>query len=258
MSGIDLLMQRADDVVETGPTPRYIRLANIIRELIQDGKLRPEEAIPSERSLVDATRLSRVTVRRAIALLVEEGLIEQRHGSGTFVSTQPGRIEQPLTTLTGFHDDMMFRGRRPSSRWLEKREDTPGIDEAMTLGLSPNAPVLRFHRLRLADGEPLAIEYAVVPADLMPGVNAVKGSLYAAMAEHGCLPTRALQRMQACAMPEVEAQHLGMEPGAPALRIERVSRIASGRAVELTRSYYRGDRYEFVAELSIGSVEVDR
>ncbi len=248
---MELLEERTRDVSAANPTPRYIRLANVIRDMIEGGHLLADEAIPSERTMVDVTRLSRVTVRRAMAKLAEEGLVEQRHGSGTFVSARPTRIEQPLTQLTGFHEDMFLHGRRPTSQWLAKRLDRPTPHEVMIFSLSPGAEIARFHRLRLADGEPLAIEYAAVPAACLSSIEAVTTSLYEAMSMHGCLPDTAVQRMQARSLPKEEAIHLCMKEGEPVLYIERLSRLSTGRVVEFTRSYYRGDRYDFVAELSI-------
>ena len=251
MDSIELLARRSRETSTVDPTPRYIRLAKIIRNMIEDGHLVADEAIPSERMMVDATQLSRVTVRRAMSKLAEEGWVEQRHGSGTFVSPRLGRIEQPLSELTGFHEDMILHGRRPTSEWLDRRLDLPTTHEAMTLGLSPGERIARLHRLRLADDEPLAIEYATVPASCLPSIETVTSSLYEAMSSNGCLPDKAFQRMQACRLPEAEAHHLRLNVGEPVLYIERLSRLSSGRAVEFTRSYYRADRYDFVAELSI-------
>lgn len=251
MSGIEIGSEEARGLADEGPTPRYLRLAKLLRDWVHEGRLVDGDAVPSERALARMTSLSRVTVRRALAQLADEGMLEPRHGSGTFVS-DPRAIEQPLRALTGFNEDMLSHGRRPTSRWLERALVTPTAEEAMTLGLSPGDRIARLHRLRLADGEPLAVELAVVPAELLPtSLDAVGHSLYAAMSLRGSVPEKALQRMRACRLPAFEAEAMGVEPGEPALYIERVSRVASGRVVEFTRSHYRGDRYDFVAELTI-------
>jgi len=109
--------------------------------------------------------------------------------------------------------------------------------------------VARLHRLRLADDEPLAVELAIVPATLLPSsLEELGASLYETVARHGAEPVMAQQRMCASQLPAFEATALGVPAGVPALHIERVSRTASGRRVEFTRSWYRGDRYDFVAE----------
>ena len=155
MSATESLFLDQEPIDTSNPTPRYIQLANRLRDMIRSGSLKPGEALPSERSIVTATSLSRVTIRKALELLVREGLLHQRHGSGTYVSEEPGRIEQSLGVLTGFSEDMVSLGHVPSARWLQRSYALPSTQEAMTLGLSPGEKVLRLHRLRLADDLPL-------------------------------------------------------------------------------------------------------
>lgn len=236
---------------EASPTPRYIQLANWIRTLILDGFWKAGDALPSERSIVSATRLSRVTIRKALELLVQEGFLQQRHGSGTYVNDEGMRIEQSLGMLSGFSEDMMSLGHVPSVKWLERDVASPTSVETMMLGLSPGQKILRLHRLRLADGEPLAVELAVVPVALFPDPDQIGNSLYEALRAVDSLPEKALQRMHACRLPQFEARHLKCQAGDPALYIERVSRLNTGRTIEFTRSYYRGDKYDFVVELNM-------
>ena len=238
---------------ETNPTPRYIQLANRIRKLIQDGSWKVGEALPSERAIVAASNLSRVTIRKALELLAQEGLLRQRHGSGTYINNESERIEQSLGMLTGFSEDMILLGHVPSVRWIEKVVVMPSSAETMMLGLSPGEKVVRLRRLRLADGKPLAVEMAVVPASSVPDIELIGDSLYEALASTGMSPEKALQRMHACRLPAFEAELLDCAEGEPALYIERVSRLSSGRTIEFTRSYYRGDCYDFVVELTLPS-----
>ncbi len=242
----DWLRQHEDD-----PTPLYIQLANGLRSLIQDGKLKVGEALPSERSIAEMTSLSRVTIRKGIELLVREGLLRQRRGSGTYVTGAVERIEQPLARLTSFSEDMISYGRRPSVRWIAREYARPSAREAMALGLSPGEDVVRLHRIRLADDLPLAVELAVVPAKYIPSLDQLGDSLYEALARANAHPDKALQRMHACALPPFEAQLLEADAGEPALHIERISRTKAGTAVEFTRSYYKGDRFDFVVELTL-------
>lgn len=228
------------------PTPLYLQLADALRERIGRGGVRVGEALPSERELAALTGLSRVTVRRAIDTLLREGLLSRRRGSGTYVAW---RIEQPASVLASFSADMAGRGWVPGSIWIEKALGRPTPDEAMALGIAPDASIVRISRVRTADGEPLAIEKAVVPASLLPSPDLVQDSLYAALAKAGHAPVRGLQRLQASLATPAEAELLSIPAGAAILRIERRSFLASGAAVELTRSAYRGDRYDFITEV---------
>ena len=120
----------------------------------------------------------------------------------------------------------------------------------MILDLSPGTPVYRFNRIRYADDAPMALEYSTVPGFALPSKDAVDSSLYDALDRHGCRPVRALQRLRAVLFNAEQAELLAVAPGAPGLLIERRGFLRDGRAVEFTQSYYRGDTYDFVAELN--------
>jgi GntR family transcriptional regulator len=232
--------------------PLYKRLAQALTGLIQEGLLKPGAALPPERDLAEALELGRVTVRTAYRDLLSSGTLESRHGSGTFVSQKVERMEQSLWRLSSFSADMRSRGRSPAARILSRSVGRPAPEETFLLGLSLDEPVLRLDRLRLADGLPLAIERAVIPIKFLGQDAAGEGSLYDALTENGFRPVHALQRLTAVTLDPSSAAILEVQPGAPALLIERVSRLEDQRVVEYTRSHYRGDAYDFVAELKIG------
>jgi GntR family transcriptional regulator len=250
MSGLAQLL-RAAQVDDSKPTPLYLQLQQAIRQAMQSGALKADEALPSERDLARELGISRVTVRKAIAGLVENGLLVQRWGSGTFIAARM-HVEQPLSRLSSFTDDMMARGLAPSARFLHRARGLVSPKEAMALSLSPGETVTRIHRLRLADEIPMAIEYAVVPSRYLPDPEEVESSLYAVLIRRGFAPRRALQRLHAVLLSEEQAELLALASGAAALYIERRSFLAGGEVVEFTCSYYRGDAYDFVVELNIG------
>jgi GntR family transcriptional regulator len=225
----------------------YQRLARGLRDAIERGMIAPEEPLPAERDLATDFAVSRITVRKALDALVADGLLIRRQGAGTFVA---GRVEKQFAKLSSFTEDMAARGRSVTSRWLTRTEATVSPDESMTLGLGPGAAVYRFHRLRLADGMPMAIERSTIPGFALDGADAVGDSLYAALEAAGNRPVRALQRLRAVLFTADQAKLLGMEAGAAGLFIERRGFLEDGRAIEATQSWYRGDAYDFVAELS--------
>ncbi|HEV7372297.1 GntR family transcriptional regulator [Arenibaculum sp.] len=237
----------------TDPTPRYLQLATVVRDLVQRGVFRPGEALPSERDLSAMTGFARVTVRRAIDELLKEGILSRRHGSGTYVAR---RIEQPLSILAGFSEDMKTRGLRPGSTWIGRVLARPTPQEALALGVGPNDQVVRLSRVRTADDEPLALEVAVIPAAMLPSPDLVQGSLYAALSERGYRPAHGVQRLHAALATAEEARQLLIPVGGAILRIERRAFLANGRPLEFTTSAYRGDRYDFVATLK-GIAEQD-
>lgn len=238
----DLLTTRAD------ATPIYLRLASILRDMVQRGDFAVGAALPSERDIAERMNVSRVTVRKTIDLLMREGVLSRKQGSGTFVAP---RIEQPSSMLAGFSEDLRRRGLVPSSVWLEKITATASPDEVIAFGLSVNARVKRFSRIRTADGEPLALEQATIPEMYLPDPELVTDSLYSALERLGHKPVTGLQRITASLATDTEAEHLGVPRGAAVLRIERRGYLPDGSMVEFTRSAYRGDRYDFVSELRV-------
>jgi GntR family transcriptional regulator len=227
--------------------PLYQQLQRAIREAIEKRVLAPDDALPAERQMATELAVSRITVRKAIDGLVEEGLLVRRQGSGNFVAA---RIEKNFAKLTSFSEDMRSRGRTPHSEWLKRAEGAVTPEEALTLRLSPGAPVYRFHRLRFADDAPMCLEYATVAGECLPSLDAVGNSLYEALESAGNRPVRALQRLRALLLNAEQAKLLHAREGDAGLLVERVGFLRDGRAVEFCQSYFRGDTYDFVAELS--------
>lgn len=226
--------------------PAYQRLRRTLQHAIENGEFIAGQALPGERELGKLLDLSRVTVRKALAGLVSDGLLVQRQGAGTFVAE---RIVKSFSKLTSFTDDLRARGLDPRSIFLERGVGEVTPDEAMALNLSPGAQVVRYYRLRIAGDIALALERTAVPLSVLPDPALVENSLYEAFARLGIRPARALQRLRAIAFDAEQAQLMKLEEGSPGLFIERRTFLDDGRVVEYTRSFYRGDAYDFVAEL---------
>lgn len=231
--------------------PRYVQLRRRIQEGIDSGLLAPDSPLPPEREIAALTRLSRVTVRKAIQELVRKGAIVQHQGSGSFIAGSVRRVEQSLSQLTSFSEDMARRGLSTSSIWLERGIFLPTPEEVATLSLTADASVARISRLRQADGQAMALERASLPLDILPNPTLVSSSLYEVLDQTGNRPEQARQKISAINLEEKDARLLDVATGAAGLKIERVSYLASGRVIEFTRSIYRGDAYDFVAELRL-------
>ena len=227
-------------------SPMYMQLAHRLRLQIVDGKIGAGEAVPSERDLCDIMGASRVTVRKAIELLIEEGLLSRRQGSGTYVTP---RIQAPGSFLSSFSEDAEARGEATDTIWMMKTIAVATEEEVRLLELPAGSNVARLSRVRMAGGEPLAIENAVVPAEMLPDIGKLGNSLYQALNERGNRPVTGQQKVRAALAGPTEASLLSIPEKTEILRIERLTRRADGRPVELTRSAYRGERYEFVSEL---------
>lgn len=227
--------------------PLYRQIQVVLRDAVADRTLRPDDALPPERELAAEFGVSRITIRKAIEGLVTEGVLDTHHGSGTFVRS---RVEKNFAQLTSFSEEMQARGMSASSEWISRSEGSVAPDEALTLRASPGTRVFRYSRVRLADDAPMSIEHATVLASCLPSLEAVDMSLYDALRDTGNQPVRALQRLSALLLNEEQAELLGASAGDAGLLVERVGFNEGGTAIEFTQSYYRGDTYDFVAELS--------
>ncbi|MCJ8323171.1 MAG: GntR family transcriptional regulator [Rhizobiales bacterium] len=228
--------------------PLYAQLQQLIRKAMVMGNIQADEPIPAEREIAADLGISRVTVRKAVSGLVDEGLLVQRQGVGTFVR---GRMEQPSTQLTGFTEEMAKRGMVPGVKWLDRSIGIATPEEAMSLNVSPGTEVSRLSRVRFGSGEPVAVEYTTVPRQFLPFPNVVDTSLYDVLTESNYRPFRALQRLRAELFNDEMAELLNLKVNSVALYVERQSFLKDGRGVEFTRSYYRGDSYDYVAELRL-------
>lgn len=227
-------------------TPLYLQVHHGFARLIREGRFGADDALPSERLLAEQLGISRVTARKAIDALVRDGLILRRHGSGNYVAPL---LEQPLTRLTSFTEELRQRGFVPSSRWVRRVLGAALPDELVALGLSPGARVARLERVRLADQTPMAYEASTLPTSVVPQPEAVKDSLYAFLAERDAVPARALQHIRATNATARQAELLAVQPGHALLFITRVGYLADGRCVEMTHTWCRSDYYDFVVEL---------
>jgi GntR family transcriptional regulator len=227
--------------------PLYQQLERALREAIDKRVLGPDDALPAERDLAQDLAVSRITVRKAIEGLVNEGLLIRRRGSGNFVSAC---IEKNFAKLTSFSEDMRARGRSPRSVSLTRSEGTVTPEEALAMRLSPGTPVFRFHRIRYADDAPMALEYCTIAASALRSLDMVDTSLYEALEQTGHRPVRALQRLRAVLLTAEQGRLLKSREGEAGLMVERVGFFSDGRVIEFSQSYYRGDTYDFVAELS--------
>jgi GntR family transcriptional regulator len=228
--------------------PRYIQLRQRLTDSVDQGVLKAGSPLPPEREIATITDMSRVTVRKAIQALAEDGIIIQKQGSGSFVAPDTPRIEQSLSRLTSFSEDMARRGMTSTSVWLERGIFMPSPDEILALALAPDASVSRIARLRTADSKPMAIERASLSTEILPNPLEVETSLYAVLAQSGLQPHRALQKISAISLNQSDAKLLDVPVGSAGLRIERTSYLRDGRIIEFTQSIYRGDAYNFVAE----------
>ena len=228
--------------------PKYWRLKQHLLDMT--ATLPPGSPLPTERSLAVEFDTSRTTVRQALQELLVEGRLSRVQGRGTFVAKP--KLAQTLQ-LTSYTEDMRRQGLAPTSRLLSLEEIEADTAVAERLGEPEGSPVLAIERLRMADGEPMALEQTHLSSRRFPDLAhhfEVHGSLYAALAEnYGVSPAEAEETIETALATPREADLLGTEVGLPMLLLSRHSFDEGGEPVEWVRSIYRGDRYKFVARL---------
>lgn len=235
--------------------PLYLRLANDFAAQIAAGSLQAGERLPSERQLAADLGASRMTARQALKLLERRGLVETRAGRGAFVAHV--RIEQQLSTLSGFTEDMRRDGRIASSIVLDAGAGVADLETAGALGLAEGDAVHRLVRVRLADAEPVGIEKTEIPLELAPGLldraDFRTESLYRVLRDtYRIYPTMAEQTLRAALPDAASATALGIARESPVLILTRRTLDATRRPLEYVRSIYRGDCFVMRANLTLG------
>jgi len=219
--------------------------------LIDTGVWPEKTQLPSERELCERFGISRITVRQTLHQLVSEGRLVRSHGRGTFVAHAP--LRKWLLPLVGFTEDIASRGQKPGAHVLafESVVPPPAVAEELQMAEGERAIVLK--RIRTADGVPMAVETVHAPEKLCPGIlseNLEDHSFYGLLGRrYGIQPGRASQSWQAVACPRPDARLLGIRTGSPVLQIGRTTYEKGGRPFEHLQSFFRGDRYVYVAEL---------
>ncbi len=246
MEEVIRVLQQAVEVESR--VPRYERLAQRLAEEIEQGRLPPGSVLPPEVELAQRLGVSRSTVNQALVTLARKGLVHRKRGVGTFVART---YEQPLGSLYSLLRTLTAQGHHVSSRLLGWRL-TAEEDASPLLG-GQRGLVFELTRLRLVDGEPLALETIYLPqacGERIPLDRALREPLYDLLREHcGVVVTHAEETLQPVALDRVAATLLEVPAGSPAFLVERVGYAGPERPVELRRSLIRGDRYRFRVRL---------
>ncbi|MBN8883064.1 GntR family transcriptional regulator [Salana multivorans] len=231
------------DLDRSSPVPLYHQVAMQIEAHIQSGLLQPGAFLENEIALAARLGISRPTARQALQELVDRGRLVRRRGVGTQVA--PERIRRSVE-LTSLQSDLEQAGRRPSTELLGYDVLPADTETAELLEVEPGSPVVRVRRLRLADGEPLALMTNVMPESIAPSAEALRdGGLYEALRARGIVPKVARQRIGARTAHAAEARALGEPARAALLTMARTAYDDAGNVIEHGDHLYRASRYLF-------------
>ena len=235
----------------SGKTHLYYQLYDILYDNIKKGIYKPGDKLPTENQLIQLYGVSRVTIRKAMDMLLNEGLIVKRRGHGTFVQSK--KVEQTLTKVLHFSNEMEKRGYKSTVKMLINEKVYANKKIAEALSIPTGSPLIHVCRLRYANDEPMCIESAYLIYEKCPNVlkqDFSKISLrHFLQSEYNIFWKRAHQRIYAIKANSRFADYLNISDGDPLIYIERVSYTQNNEPGEYLQSYYRGDRFYLTAEL---------
>ena len=239
--------------LERGPIPLHHQVLRDLTSALAANEWGPGDRMPTERELATRYGCSLITIRHALGELVRQGRIERTPGRGTFVL--PPRIDRDIAGSMSFADEMARRGFDAATRVIAGSIERAGDSVAEALDISPDDPVVYLERVRMADGEPLLLERARLPAQRFPGLLAFdfeRRSLYDILGErYATRIVRARETVEPVMLRRREAELLALPTRALALQIDGVAYASDGSPVEVARSFVRGDRTRYYLERDV-------
>ena len=228
--------------------PAYIRIHDAIKKEIDEGVWEIGQRLPSERDLADDYEVSRMTLRQAITLLVEEGILERRVGSGTYVASH--RVQEKMRGTTSFTEIVRSQGKTPSSQLISYQRKPANETEIQQLQLKATDTVVRMERVRFADNVPLVFEVASIPEKLIQSFNQedITEHFFQTLTDNGYEIVKSEQTIYAKNASERVANYLKVPKNHAVLALTQVSYFTDGRPFEYVHSQYVGDRFEFYLE----------
>lgn len=243
-------------MAEANKNTRHAQISQHLREAIEQNIYGPKEKLPSEKELAEQFKVSRITVRRALQTLENENLIQRSQGRGSFVCD--AEAGHPALELTDFNEDMARVGKNATSKVLQKQLVPSSEQVRLALQLKKDTKVLELTRLRLANGQPIAIDKTYLPvfyAQLIEGEDLEKETIYEILeTKYDITIQRGCIKIKAASLEEEWAKHLHTLKGAPTLQVERVSYTIQEKPVYYQVRYNRSDKiqYELMAERQSG------
>lgn len=240
-------------VDDSNPIPKYLQISTWLKELIQTGRYKPGEKLPSEIELSQTCGVNRNTLRQAVAELTAKGLLRKERGTGTFVTAPaPAELRQKLERISSFTELMHNSGIAQKTRILEKKIAPARDDIARALFLGSNKNVVVVRRVRAGNGTPYIYEESYLPADLFRGIldMDLTGSMYKLISEQfNVVLARCKQTISAVNLNAKIARILELPANTACIFMESLTFDENSMPIEVLYSYHRGDKYKLEIEL---------
>ncbi|WP_251716455.1 GntR family transcriptional regulator [Lactobacillus agrestimuris] len=225
--------------------PMYIRIHNQIKRDIENHVYKVGDRIPAERQLATKFGVSRMTLRQAIKTLEDEGILERRLGSGTYVASQ--KVQEKMSGIMSFTEITEANGQTPSSKLISYQIGKPSLSEKERLGINADDEVLRMERIRFADDTPICHEVVTIPYSLVKNISKedISSHLYEALAKNGYQIGRVTEHISAAVCSENDARLLKAKKGEALITRRQVTELTNEKPFEYTRARYVAERFEF-------------
>lgn len=229
--------------------PVYIKIHNQLKKDIENKKYAVGARIPAERKLALEFNVSRMTLRQAIKTLEDEGILERRLGSGTYVASQ--KVKEKMMGIMSFTDITKLNHQTASTRLISYRVTQPSLTEREKLNLNSMDEVLRMERVRSADNIPICYEVATIPYTLVKNFSKAELSagLYQTLIEKGGYQIgKVVENIGAAIATEMDARLLSVNKGEALVTRRQVTFLQNKMPFEYVRAFYVADRFEFTFE----------
>ncbi|QNQ80901.1 GntR family transcriptional regulator [Lactobacillus sp. PV034] len=226
--------------------PIYIKIHNQIKRDIENKKYKVGERIPAERHLAQQFNVSRMTLRQAIKTLEDEGILERRLGSGTYVASQ--KVQEKMSGIMSFTEIMRANGQIPTNKLISYRITKPSLSEKEKLKIDDDTSVLRMERVRSADNIPICYEVAAIPSPLIAefSKDEIASSLYKTLENAGGYKIgNVIENIGAAVANENDAKLLSINKGDPLVTRRQITELSNGQPFEYVLASYVADRFEF-------------
>lgn len=225
--------------------PMYIKIHNQIKRDVENHVYKVGDRIPAERQLAVKFGVSRMTLRQAIKTLEEEGILERRLGSGTYVASQ--KVQEKMSGIMSFTEITQANGQIPSSKLISYQIGKPSLSEKERLNLNPDSEVLRMERIRFADETPICYEVVTIPYHLVENLSKddISTHLYETLNKNGYRIGRVTEHISAAVANENDARLLNAKKAEALITRRQVTELSNGQPFEYTRARYVAERFEF-------------
>ncbi|CAM3877328.1 GntR family transcriptional regulator [Rahnella bruchi] len=237
------------DLAQAGTQPLYLCFNESVRQALETGILQDGDFLPSERQFTEVLGISRITVRKALAKLEEDGHIGRSRGYGTFIrKTAEAKLEYSLAGVKGFSREVMLQGRKPDTLWISRDQIAASVLIASKLSLTEGAGVYKLKRIHYIDSRPMSVAISYVVMDAIADVQDIGVSLYDYFSRNN-IELGALQSRVSAAMSDADTlQALQLNEPMPLLIIKQTLFDGQNRPIEYSESFCRSDMYEFFSE----------